>query len=204
VHPAGSDGPPPNADIALVAEDAAYRIAVDAGCEPLASPTDKPKGQRVAMCATLSAGRALHAAVDKPARVATELPLSRWSSVRPRARSLSQRTTSSSAGPRSAGYCSVCDCERVRVPASTALAVAARPPRGRQGERPAFAAAGVSADERAGDLLSAEVRTLPCESASPPTAQRPRQTRAWPTAGGAQSRRAGAAATRSGRCGWSS
>jgi hypothetical protein len=72
-------------------------------------------------------------------------------------------TTSSSAGPRSAGHCSVCDCERVRVPASTALAVAARPPRGRQGERPAFAAAGVSADERAGDLLSAEVRTLPCE-----------------------------------------
>jgi hypothetical protein len=37
------------------------------------------------------------------------------------------RTTSSSAGPRFAGYCSVCDCERVRVPASTALAVAARP-----------------------------------------------------------------------------
>jgi lactoylglutathione lyase len=34
-------------EIALVAEDAAYRIALDAGCEPLAAPTDKPKGQRV-------------------------------------------------------------------------------------------------------------------------------------------------------------
>jgi hypothetical protein len=40
VRPAGSDGPPPNVEIALVAEDveAAYRIAVDAGCEPLATP----------------------------------------------------------------------------------------------------------------------------------------------------------------------
>jgi lactoylglutathione lyase len=49
VHPAGSDGPPPNVEIALVAEDveAAYRAAVDAGCEPLAAPTDKPQGQRV-------------------------------------------------------------------------------------------------------------------------------------------------------------
>jgi hypothetical protein len=27
--------------------DAAYRIAVDAGCEPLAAPADKPQGQRV-------------------------------------------------------------------------------------------------------------------------------------------------------------
>jgi uncharacterized glyoxalase superfamily protein PhnB len=36
-------------EIALVAEDvdAAYRIAVDAGCEPLAAPVDKPQGQRV-------------------------------------------------------------------------------------------------------------------------------------------------------------
>jgi Glyoxalase/Bleomycin resistance protein/Dioxygenase superfamily len=36
-------------EIALVAEDvdAADRIAVDAGCKPLAAPTDKPKGQRV-------------------------------------------------------------------------------------------------------------------------------------------------------------
>jgi lactoylglutathione lyase len=49
VRPAGSDGPPPNVEIALVAEDvdAAYRIAVDAGCEPLAAPADKPQGQRV-------------------------------------------------------------------------------------------------------------------------------------------------------------
>jgi lactoylglutathione lyase len=49
VHPAGSDGPAPNVEIALVAEDVdtAYRIAVDAGCEPLAAPADKPQGQRV-------------------------------------------------------------------------------------------------------------------------------------------------------------
>jgi uncharacterized glyoxalase superfamily protein PhnB len=49
VQRAGSDGPPPSMEIALVAEDvdAAYRIAVDAGCEPLAAPVDKPHGQRV-------------------------------------------------------------------------------------------------------------------------------------------------------------
>ena len=49
VRAAGSDGPPPNIEIALVHEDvdAAYRIAVDAGCEPLAAPIDKPQGQRV-------------------------------------------------------------------------------------------------------------------------------------------------------------
>jgi lactoylglutathione lyase len=49
VRSAGNDGPPPNVEITLVAEDvdAAYRIAVDAGCEPLAPPTDKPQGQRV-------------------------------------------------------------------------------------------------------------------------------------------------------------
>ena len=36
-------------EIALVAEDvdAAHRIAVDAGCEQLAPPTDKLHGQRV-------------------------------------------------------------------------------------------------------------------------------------------------------------
>jgi lactoylglutathione lyase len=49
VHRAGNDGPPPNVEIVLVAEDvdAAYRVAVDAGCEPLAEPVDKPQGQRV-------------------------------------------------------------------------------------------------------------------------------------------------------------
>ena len=49
VQTAGSDGPPPNVEIALVNEDvdAAYRVAVDAGCEPLAAPADKPQGQRV-------------------------------------------------------------------------------------------------------------------------------------------------------------
>ena len=98
----------------------------------------------------------------QPARTRRRAPRTcsrRDASVRVPVRRLLLRTTISSAGPRSAGYCSVCDCERVRVPASTALAVAARPPRGRQGERPAFAAAGVSADERARDLLSAESRT---------------------------------------------
>ncbi len=49
VRRAGADGPPPNVEIALVDEvaDAAYRIAVAAGCEPLAAPADKPQGQRV-------------------------------------------------------------------------------------------------------------------------------------------------------------
>lgn len=49
VRAAGSDGPPPNVEIALVAEDVdlAYRVALDAGCEPLAAPVDKPHGQRV-------------------------------------------------------------------------------------------------------------------------------------------------------------
>jgi lactoylglutathione lyase len=49
VQPAGSDGPPPNVEIALVNKDVdtAYRIAVDAGCQPLAAPVDKPQGQRV-------------------------------------------------------------------------------------------------------------------------------------------------------------
>jgi lactoylglutathione lyase len=49
VQPAGSDGPPANVEIALVNEDvdAAYRIAVDAGCAALAAPVDKPQGQRV-------------------------------------------------------------------------------------------------------------------------------------------------------------
>jgi lactoylglutathione lyase len=49
VRTAGADGQPPNVEIALVADDvdAAYRIALDAGCEGLAAPTDKPQGQRV-------------------------------------------------------------------------------------------------------------------------------------------------------------
>jgi lactoylglutathione lyase len=50
VRRAGADGPPPNVEIVLVHEDvdAAYRIALDAGCESLAAPQDKPQGQRVA------------------------------------------------------------------------------------------------------------------------------------------------------------
>jgi lactoylglutathione lyase len=49
VRRAAGDGPPPNVEIALVAEDVdtAYRVAVDAGCEALAAPADKPQGQRV-------------------------------------------------------------------------------------------------------------------------------------------------------------
>src|SRR5512133_507527 len=80
VHPAGSDGPPPHVEIALVAEDvdAAYRIAVDAGCEPLAAPTDKPQGQRVGHVRDpFGMLVALATPLYKPARVATELPLSR-------------------------------------------------------------------------------------------------------------------------------
>jgi lactoylglutathione lyase len=50
VRRAGADGPPPNVELALVHEDveAAYAQALDAGCEPLAAPEDKPQGQRVA------------------------------------------------------------------------------------------------------------------------------------------------------------
>lgn len=50
VRHADGDGPPPNVEIALVAVDveAAYRRALDAGCESLAAPADKPQGQRVA------------------------------------------------------------------------------------------------------------------------------------------------------------
>lgn len=50
VRQAAADGPPPNVEIVLVHEDvdAAYRIALAAGCESLATPEDKPHGQRVA------------------------------------------------------------------------------------------------------------------------------------------------------------
>ena len=46
----GTDGPPPNVEITLVHEDvdAAYARALEAGCESLAAPEDKPHGQRVA------------------------------------------------------------------------------------------------------------------------------------------------------------
>jgi lactoylglutathione lyase len=49
VRAAAKDGPPPNVEIVLVSEavDDAYRIAVAAGCEPLAEPSDQPQGQRV-------------------------------------------------------------------------------------------------------------------------------------------------------------
>lgn len=44
-----ADGQAANVEIALVAQDVdtAYRIAVEAGCAPLAEPVDKPQGQRV-------------------------------------------------------------------------------------------------------------------------------------------------------------
>src|SRR3954463_15817167 len=47
---AGSEGQPPNVELALVHEDveAAYRRALDAGCESLAPPKDKPQGERAA------------------------------------------------------------------------------------------------------------------------------------------------------------
>jgi lactoylglutathione lyase len=50
VRRAGSDGPPPNVEIVLVHADvdAAYEVALAAGCEALAPPQDKPHGQRVA------------------------------------------------------------------------------------------------------------------------------------------------------------
>jgi lactoylglutathione lyase len=47
---AAGDGQPPNVELALVHEDvdAAYATALEAGCEALAEPVDKPHGQRVA------------------------------------------------------------------------------------------------------------------------------------------------------------
>ena len=51
VRPAAAgDGPPPNVEIALVADDVdgAYERALEAGCVSLAEPKDKPQGQRVA------------------------------------------------------------------------------------------------------------------------------------------------------------
>ncbi len=50
VRRAPAEGPPPNVEIALVADDvdAAYARALEAGCAPLSAPTDKPQGQRVA------------------------------------------------------------------------------------------------------------------------------------------------------------
>jgi lactoylglutathione lyase len=49
VRRAPADGPPPNVEITLVADDVdgAYARAVAAGCTPLAEPVDKPHGQRV-------------------------------------------------------------------------------------------------------------------------------------------------------------
>jgi predicted enzyme related to lactoylglutathione lyase len=50
VRRAGQDGPPPNVEIALVADDVdgAYARALEEGCTSLAAPADKPHGQRVA------------------------------------------------------------------------------------------------------------------------------------------------------------
>jgi lactoylglutathione lyase len=50
VRHAGADGPPPNVEITLVADDVdgAYEAALGAGCAGLAAPVDKPHGQRVA------------------------------------------------------------------------------------------------------------------------------------------------------------
>lgn len=50
VRRADRAGAPPNVEIALVADDvdAAHTRALDAGCESLARPADKPQGQRVA------------------------------------------------------------------------------------------------------------------------------------------------------------
>jgi lactoylglutathione lyase len=46
---APQDGPPPNVEITLVADDVdgAFARAVEAGCAPLATPHDAPHGQRV-------------------------------------------------------------------------------------------------------------------------------------------------------------
>ena len=50
VRRAGREGQPPNVEVVLVHTDvdAAYEVALAAGCEALAPPQDKPQGQRVA------------------------------------------------------------------------------------------------------------------------------------------------------------
>jgi lactoylglutathione lyase len=50
VRRADGGGPPPNVEVALVADDVdgAYERALHAGCTSLAAPADKPHGQRVA------------------------------------------------------------------------------------------------------------------------------------------------------------
>src|SRR3954451_17227488 len=50
VRRAGAEGQPPNVELALIHADvdAAYATALDAGCQALAAPEDKPQGQRVA------------------------------------------------------------------------------------------------------------------------------------------------------------
>jgi uncharacterized glyoxalase superfamily protein PhnB len=50
VREAAGDGAPANVELALVHADvdAAYRIALDAGCASLSAPAEKPQGQRVA------------------------------------------------------------------------------------------------------------------------------------------------------------
>jgi lactoylglutathione lyase len=50
VRRAPAEGAPANTEIALVTDDVdgAFERAVQAGCEPLAEPQDKPHGQRVA------------------------------------------------------------------------------------------------------------------------------------------------------------
>ena len=50
VRRADTSAPPANVEIVLVHEDvdAAYEVALGAGCEALAPPQDKPQGQRVA------------------------------------------------------------------------------------------------------------------------------------------------------------
>jgi lactoylglutathione lyase len=50
VRRAPAEGAPPNTEIALITDDvdAAFNTAVEAGCEALAEPQDKPHGQRVA------------------------------------------------------------------------------------------------------------------------------------------------------------
>lgn len=57
VRRAGLDGQPPNVEITLVTEDVdgTTERALSAGCTSLASPQEKPHGQRVATCAIHSA-----------------------------------------------------------------------------------------------------------------------------------------------------
>ena len=117
----------------LVAQSSVSESRTTVSCRGAGVGTCHVHGGKGAVVTVLTFSRTLCRSCCAPAAHSSFCLFERTSPSSAVGRSLG--TTSSSAGARPAGYCSVCDCGRVRVPARTALAVAARPPRGRQDER---------------------------------------------------------------------